>query len=68
MTSEQISQEMTVIAEREDSLVRVARAVDAVSVNLAHHAAWTDERFDSLSTQMERLAARMDELLKVKKK
>jgi uncharacterized protein (DUF3084 family) len=63
MTTEQISEEMAnVIAVHEDSLVRVAKAVDALSLNLAHHAAWTDERFDAINQRFEQIDQRFEQV------
>ena len=38
----------------------IARAVDALNLSLAHHAAWTDERFDKVDERFHKVDRPLD--------
>lgn len=58
MPTERIHEEMSRVISHANGLATVARAVDALNLSLAHHAAWTDERFDKVEERFNRIDER----------
>ncbi len=60
MPTERIHEEMSQVIAEGGGLATVARAVDALNLSLAHHAAWTNERFDKVDERFDKVDQRLD--------
>lgn len=60
MTTEQVHEEMSKVQEVGLGMTTIAKAVDSINLNLAHHAAWTEERFEAIDRRFEAIDVRFD--------
>lgn len=51
-TAEEIREAMSRVMDGGEGLSTVAQAVASISYSLAHHAAWTDERFGAVEARL----------------
>ena len=61
MPTERVHEEMNQVIAEGGGLATVARAVDALNLSLAHHAAWTEERFDKVDKRFDKVDKRLAE-------
>jgi hypothetical protein len=62
MPTERIHEEMNQVIAEGGAVATVARAVDALNLSLAHHAAWTEERFDKVDQRFDEVDDRLGSL------
>jgi hypothetical protein len=60
MALEKIDEEMDKVTDHGVGLVAVAKAVKSLNLTLAHHTAWTEERFEAVDRRFEAIDRRFD--------
>ncbi|HCT75726.1 MAG TPA: hypothetical protein DGG94_03940 [Micromonosporaceae bacterium] len=57
--TEKIHEEMEKVTASGEGLTTVAWAVSSLNLSLAHHAAWTEERFDNVDRRFDQVDSRL---------
>jgi hypothetical protein len=60
MALEKIDEEMDKVTDHGVGLVAVAKAVKSMNLTLAHHTAWTEERFEAIDRKFEAIDRRFE--------
>src|SRR5829696_7882448 len=60
MTPEKIDKEMSKVKDHGVGLVTVAKAVSSLNLTLAHHTAWSEERFETMDQRFETIDRRFE--------